>query len=190
MAPSDPLEPAKDMANIVNDSSKIDLNVDEEKAKMLELESLSSSEDEHEAPDIIADQITSIIGKHGLWHWMIWIVTGLSIIIHGWQSMANKFLTHNTDHWCARPDLYSNLSLQEWANISSPILTDGQFDRCNIYDFDYSNSGIQRPDESWPTIPCTRWEYVAEHFQVIRPIVSKVFSKWQLCFSKSFWWVV
>ena len=88
-------------------------------------------------------------------------------IIHGCQIMANKFLTYPVEHWCKRPKYYQSISIENWLNISSPILLDGNFDRCNMFDIDYENSVMERPVENTKTIPCTHWEYAEQTFQVL-----------------------
>ncbi len=30
-------------------------------------------------------------------------VTGLTVVIHAWQMLANKFLTYPVPHYCRRP---------------------------------------------------------------------------------------
>lgn len=80
--------------------------------------------------------------------------------------MANKFLTYPIEHWCERPQNYQSISVEKWLNISSPKLPDGSFDRCNMFDIDYENSVMERPEENINTIPCANWEYDEQTFQV------------------------
>ena len=87
-------------------------------------------------------------------------------MIHGCQVMANKFLTYPVEHWCMRPKHYQSISIENWLNISSPILLDGNFDRCNMFDIDYGNAVMERPEENTKTIACTHWEYNEQTFQV------------------------
>lgn len=82
--------------------------------------------------------------------------------------MANKFLLYPVDHWCERPKNYQHISVKNWLNISSPILSNGDFDRCNMFDIDYMNIVSERPKENTYTIPCTNWEYNEEIFQVLK----------------------
>ena len=107
-----------------------------------------------------------LIGAFGPWQGAIYSVCALTIIIHAWQMMANKFLTYPIDHWCERPENYQTMSVESWLNISSPKLSDGSFDRCNMFDIDYENSVMERPDEDTNTIACIRWEYDEQTFQV------------------------
>ena len=112
------------------------------------------------------DVFTDLIGEFGPWQGLICSVCFLAGIIHGWQIMVNKFLTYPVEHWCERPKNYQSMNIENWLNISSPILLDGSFDRCNMFDIDYENSVMERPQENTRTIACTRWEYSDETFQV------------------------
>ena len=60
------------------------------------------------------------------------------------------------------------MSVENWLNISSPILSNGNFDRCNMFDIDYENFVTERPEENTNTIACTNWEYNEEIFQVLK----------------------
>ena len=77
--------------------------------------------------------------------------------------MAGKWLTYKTDHWCARP--LEDMAVEQWLNVSAPMLEDGSFDRCNMYDVEYNLNSV-RPDEDTPIIACTSWEYDESVFQV------------------------
>ena len=75
-------------------------------------------------------------------------------------------LIFRTDHWCTRPELYQDTSIDVWLNLSAPELPDGSFDRCNIFDLDYSSGDAQRPENTARTIKCSSWEYDHSFFQV------------------------
>ncbi len=54
----------------------------------------------------------------------------------------------------------SHLSPEQWMNISSPLLDDGGFDRCHIFNVDFgSMEDPVRPAEDTAKIDCGRWEY-------------------------------
>ena len=79
--------------------------------------------------------------------------------------MSNKFLTYETEFWCARPNHLMHLTPEEWMNMSAPIVQ-GDFDRCHIFDVPvYKNNSI-RPPNTTNHKPCIQWEYFNEHFQV------------------------
>ena len=114
----------------------------------------------------VKDVQTELIGAFGLWQLIIFSAAALTIPLHAWQMMANKFLTYPVDHWCERPFNYQNISIEKWLNISSPLLDDGSFDRCHIFNIDYDQSTIERPPENSTTIACNSWEYDEETFKV------------------------
>jgi len=79
---------------------------------------------------------------------------------------GTKFLTYDVDYWCEKPDHLANLSSQEWLNLSAPYLPDSlNFDRCNIYNVNFTEVSV-RPDSDTPIVPCTKWEFAQEPFQV------------------------
>ena len=111
------------------------------------------------------DHITSIIGPFGLFHAVIYTVVGMTISIHYWQMTSNKFLAYETDFWCSRPENLKNLSAEIWKNVSAPLLENGEFDRCNIFDVTFEKSS-NRPEENTKTVPCKSWEYDNQYFSV------------------------
>ena len=112
------------------------------------------------------DMQTELTGEFGPWQGLIFTILALTIVIHGWQMMANKFLTYPIDHWGESPKNHQNISVEGWLNISSPILSDGSHDRCNMFDIDYGNPELNRPSEDTSKIACTKWEYDENTFQV------------------------
>ena len=121
------------------------------------------------------DAQTELTGAFGPWQGIIFTVCGLSVILHGWQMLSNKFLTYSIDHWCERPEMYKGGSIEEWLNISSPLLDDGTFDRCHRFDLDYDQVISRRPKETSPTVACFAWEYKEDLFQVTKNIYFAVF---------------
>ncbi len=79
--------------------------------------------------------------------------------------MANKFYTYQTDYWCTRPPSHAHLSQEEWLNISAPMDSNGDYDRCAIFDVNYDNLWL-RPEDGTGTVKCTSWEYDAHYFDV------------------------
>ena len=131
---------------------------------------MPNKEFDEEKNDDAKDTQTELIGAFGLWQGSIYMACALTIIIHAWQMMANKFLTYPLDHWCERPNNYQSVSIEKWLNISSPKLPDGSFDRCNMFDIDYNTSVALRPSEDTQTIACDSWEYEEALFQVFELI--------------------
>ena len=123
-------------------------------------------QEKQDTVDKSRDMQTELTGEFGPWQGLIFTILALSIVIHGWQMMANKFLTYPIDHWCERPQNHKTISVEVWLNISSPILSDGSYDRCNVFDIDYSKPALDRPSEDTSKIECTKWEYDENTFQV------------------------
>ena len=111
------------------------------------------------------DHLTKIIGPFGKFHAIVYFTLGISISLHCWQSLANKFYTYPTDYWCARPENLTDLSVEKWLNLSSPLNEDGKFDRCFVFDVDYEKL-TKRPEDGTPVIKCSKWEYDAHYFDV------------------------
>ena len=88
--------------------------------------------------------------------------------------LANKFLTYPVEHWCERPVNYRNISIEKWLNISSPLLADGNYDRCHMFDVDYGQFVFERPPENASTIACPSWEYNEEAFQVYLRLAGEI----------------
>lgn len=104
------------------------------------------------------DVLIATIGSIGRYHILLFTVTGLAIILHSCQMYANKFLTIATPFACLPPPEHRHLDLEAWLNVSAPLLDDGEFDRCNVFDIDYSaTEELERPQEDSLTVPCTSW---------------------------------
>ncbi len=69
-----------------------------------------------------------------------------------------------------RPPALGNLSQDVWLNLSAPLDKAGNFDRCSMFDVDFSLNGrngiLERPPEDAPTIACEEFEYDTSEFQV------------------------
>jgi len=111
------------------------------------------------------DHLTKIIGPFGKFHLVVYFTLGLSVSMHAWQTLANKFYTYPTDYWCARPENFTDLSVDEWLNLSTPLNEEGKFDRCFVFDVDYEKLS-ERPLDGTPIVKCSRWEYDAHYFSV------------------------
>ena len=92
---------------------------------------------------------------------------GLTIIIHNWQMLSNKFYTNKTDFWCSRPSEFANFSVENWRKLSTPWKkigsSESDFDNCQIFNVNFSTI-TTRPEENtempdifapnnWVTLP-------------------------------------
>ena len=57
------------------------------------------------------------------------------------------------------------MSVETWLNVSAPLNSQGDFDKCVIFDLDYAKT-FERPSEKTATRPCQAWEYKVEYFDV------------------------
>ena len=138
------------------------------------------------------DPLTEIIGQMG-WFQITWyMLVNSAVIVHNWQMVVNKFLTYpvsmnsipcrrashfssartlsQTDHWCAQPPGSPVMPAEAWINMSAPLKADGSFDKCNVFDVDYSLT-FARPGENTPTRACQAWDYDEEYFTVRSMII-------------------
>ena len=79
----------------------------------------------------------------------------------GWDAphMFNmKFSSYSVDFSCARPVQYQHLTKEEWLNISTPLNVDGSFDKCNVFNLNWTEEIVTtRPNEhAYDIIPCDR----------------------------------
>ena len=111
------------------------------------------------------DHLTKLTGIKGKWQFVTVLTVELSVILHSMQMFANKWLSFPVGHWCTMP--YGlNMTVEEWRNVSSPLLPNGAYDTCNIFDIDYT-SDTERPEgNATDIIPCTSWEYDHSMFSV------------------------
>ena len=119
------------------------------------------------------DLLISTIGENGPYTMLICTVTGLTIVLHAWQMLVNKFLTIDVQFYCKPPEEYyliegDNFSVEKWINLSAPKLSNGNFDMCRIFELDYSQANLSRPnsDHNVSTIACTEWLYDTTSYQV------------------------
>ena len=59
-------------------------------------------EDENEGEDLEEDLVASIIGKIGKYQLMNCILMGLTGLTFSWVNYGTKFITTDTEFWCAK----------------------------------------------------------------------------------------
>ena len=69
------------------------------------------------------------------------------------------------DYWCSQPP-HLNLTTSEWLNLSAPLLDNGEFDKCHIFDIDYDLE-TSRPDDGTRVKKCISWDYDTTYYEVI-----------------------
>jgi hypothetical protein len=68
-----------------------------------------------------SDALQEAVGDFGCWQAGISLLMALLKIPVAWFQLSIIILEAHTDFWCARPhNLYSNLTVEEWKNLSHP----------------------------------------------------------------------
>ncbi|XP_037079434.1 organic cation transporter protein-like [Pollicipes pollicipes] len=108
-----------------------------------------------------------------------------------WQLLVVVFhAPPNVDHWCKRPTAFSNWTVEQWRQYSTPRVADSsgfqQWDKCHVYALNYSTAppdpNSLPPRSTNSTLPCPklyridgRWEFdhsfyewtIQEHFSLV-----------------------
>jgi hypothetical protein len=113
------------------------------------------------------DPIVDIIGNIGKWQWLIILPLAIREIFSSWQMLAPPFLAMEKDFWCVDNGTDNFDNLTDWQRFASPILENGKYDKCNIYDVDYTTledyeGGGRNASEYFDTNmtrPCSSWKY-------------------------------
>jgi hypothetical protein len=70
-----------------------------------------------------SDALQEAVGDFGRWQAGISLLMALLKLPIAWFQLSIIFLEAHTDFWCARPhNLYGNLTVEEWKNLSHPRL--------------------------------------------------------------------
>ena len=118
-----------------------------------------------EGDDVHEDRLTKLTGVKGKWQFVTVLTVELSVILHSMQMFANKWMSFPVDHWCARP-AGLNLTADEWRNISAPLLPNGAYDKCNVFDISYDVDTERPQQNATDIVPCFAWEYDHSMFTV------------------------
>ena len=127
------------------------------------------------------DHLTETIGRFGPFHAMIYTTMGLSIIIHNWQMFSNKFYTHKTNFWCAKPESHSDLEVSKWLNLSSPLMlmnNEYKFDRCSWFDIGWGTFQPRTFQPGQSEVEMSGVEMSLFHLGLKSPGLKCTFSTW------------
>lgn len=104
------------------------------------------------------DQIIDAIGEIGPWQLRRICFLFLFKACLALPNMGITFFSARTDFWCQRPDSETLVPVEEWRNMSSPLIlnSDGEWhrDQCHIW----NSEDFKQPLDNG-TKPCTSWEY-------------------------------
>ena len=89
------------------------------------------------------DEIIDIIGNIGKWQWFIVLPLAFRDIFTSWQMLAQPFLTLvPQNYYCAENGYQNFATLHEWQNFANPKDSDGNIDKCSVYDLSYSDPDL------------------------------------------------
>lgn len=136
--------------------------------------------EEEEAQEVefikdVKEQIVHAVGTCGKWQLQKCIYIVFIIWMPASFHLLNMvFYRAKSDHWCARPTEYSGWPTNEWRNLTSVTLLDGDFDHCNQFNLNWSNlyrdhggdlsqmrdsMEYQQAVDALNLRPCEDWEY-------------------------------
>ncbi|XP_064479803.1 solute carrier family 22 member 7-like [Ornithodoros turicata] len=104
-----------------------------------------------EASSECTDITQADIYGHGYYQSTILFCCVLSLVVFRCHSLAFKIIARHVDFWCRKPAVFQNFTDAEWKNVGIPIMQDGTFSRCKVYD---DPLGPYRNQ-----VPCAAWEY-------------------------------
>ncbi|KAH7959416.1 hypothetical protein HPB49_010993 [Dermacentor silvarum] len=92
---------------------------------------------------------------HGAFQRRLLVCATLSTAVMLAHSLAYRVLARPVRHWCAPPYDLALLPTEVWRNVAIPLMTDGSFSQCTVYDPpvpDLANADRR-------VVPCERWQY-------------------------------
>ncbi|XP_065300102.1 solute carrier family 22 member 7-like [Dermacentor albipictus] len=107
--------------------------------------------------DLIQQNVYIILG-HGRYQRIVLVSTLVAVIVVLMHSFAYYLIGRPVDHWCQPPDDLRYLGVQGWKNVAIPVLADGSFSKCTVYEPPLPG---EDPDER-SIVPCNRWDYDTE----------------------------
>lgn len=115
--------------------------------------------------------VTDIIGKYGPWQRLIFILFLLRGLPTAFHNLSTPFFAFEVDHWCKRPFLFQNWSIEDWKNYSIPLENHDdkiRFSHCFMFELEGLNESTKIEDifiNRNKTVPCSSWEYDRSFYQ-------------------------
>ncbi|KAK8789044.1 hypothetical protein V5799_021180, partial [Amblyomma americanum] len=106
---------------------------------------------------IIQKNVYIILG-HGWFQRWVLLCTFVSLTVLLMHAFAYSIVGRPLDHWCQPPEALRHMDVQEWRNMAIPILADGSFSKCTVYDPPLPEEDEEKRRE----VPCNRWDYDSE----------------------------
>ncbi|XP_077544435.1 solute carrier family 22 member 21-like [Haemaphysalis longicornis] len=117
-------------------------------------------------------------GRHipfgeGRYQLMLFVNITAATLIFVLLMLSFSISTRVMDHWCSRPDAFSNLTVDQWKELAVPQMTpNGSYSRCTVRD----------PPDGGPSaqvVACSSWEFDLEKYG------SNIVSEWNLVCNRS-----
>ncbi|XP_063632710.1 organic cation transporter protein-like [Cydia splendana] len=125
-------------------------------------ENVASPKKEKKATDF--DDLLPYVGEFGLYQKILFLLMIPFAFFVAFVYFSQIFMTLVPEqHWCWVPEL-ANLTVEERRALAIPPKSEGPFshDRCRMYSTNWTQAlaeGRTTPDDEWPIVPCTKWEY-------------------------------
>ncbi|KAH7959637.1 hypothetical protein HPB49_012657 [Dermacentor silvarum] len=103
---------------------------------------------------IIQENVYVILG-HGRFQRMVLFCAVLCLTVLLLHAFAYRLIGRPVQHWCHPPKELLHMPVQEWKNVAIPVLPDGRFSECTVYDPPVATeNGSERR-----VVSCNQWEY-------------------------------
>ena len=109
-----------------------------------------------------SDILFEHVGHFGVYQFLIFLMAQFFYFFG--SSSCYNYIAYRVDYWCDIPEL-AHLPHENQSMIASPIVGNGEYDQCNVYDLDYSALTPEQI-ENWegvpdgtPTRKCQSWIY-------------------------------
>ncbi|KAL1428692.1 hypothetical protein MTO96_003037 [Rhipicephalus appendiculatus] len=122
-----------------------------------------------EEREILQENVYVILGD-GKFQRQVLHCSVFSVIVLLLHAFAYRVIGRPVDHWCRKPDNLRDFTVQEWKNVAIPVLADGSYSKCAVYDPPIPDGN----QEERRTVPCNQWDYDIKHKE------DDVISRWDL----------
>ncbi|KAH7960856.1 hypothetical protein HPB49_024028 [Dermacentor silvarum] len=110
-----------------------------------------------DTPALIQENVYVILG-HGLFQRIVLVGAFVATVVFLLHSLSDYLIGRPVGHWCRPPDDLHHLGVPVWKNVAIPVLADGSFSKCTVYEPPLPG---EDPDNR-STVPCERWDYDIE----------------------------
>ncbi|XP_054167878.1 organic cation transporter protein-like [Oppia nitens] len=114
--------------------------------------------------DTVVTNVSDIVGPWGRWQLNIFAYFFIGAMCSCWHSLGLSFYAPNISYWCQKPDIYQNISDNEWIER-----TVGNNNNNNNQDIDYQCQQYGNPSQQ-----CLSWQYDQSFWR------STIISEWDI----------